>query len=307
MRRFLLLLFLTSWVMADTYTIKYQPNSGESISSSDFKNELTLIQTAVNGVDTNNITNFSIVANDLASNCVVNAKVSSSAEITADKITFTASDEDLKDALSTYQEGIWVYRVDDDTVGITVGTLVVNGELRRNTSATTADPTQLDAGDWTDIHACADTATSTMTFVYIDSSTTPGGSASGCTNSVMVGSIYWDATQDLNKTINYRWQDNEVVGWSYKQGASAQSATETLTFGVTFAYKPQVLVQYHGTDASAPPDDIGDLVNSSGHEDLLMHVNGITTTACTILYFEVSGNMGTEYHGYSFIAKGRFS
>lgn len=108
--------------------------------------------------------------------------------------------------------------------------------------------------------------------------------------------------------ITNTYKTNQVVltGWGYKQGDGSVAINETVTFGVTFADKPIVLMSMLGgkATASGAPSDIGDFTAFS----LPNAKSGdITTTNFKAQLYKSDNFENTYYWGYSWIAIGTLS
>ena len=68
-----------------------------------------------------------------------------------DKITATASDATLLTVMENWINGSFVYRVDDTNIGITTGSVMIDGELRRITSAKTDLTFDTTSTQWIDV------------------------------------------------------------------------------------------------------------------------------------------------------------
>jgi len=220
-------------------------------------------------------------------------------------LTGTTYAPDYETGMENKIDSCFLYRVDDDTLAVSAGVVTINGNMRRNTSSTTNDPTQLDASDWSDVYAVADNSGTTFTLEVVDSSTAPGGSSPSGTNTRLIGSIFWDADQDLNKFINYR--DDKVIGWNWLVGDDTQTIEETIVFGVTFASTPLVLACSEGSKGTAAPVDVGDGATDSNAE--ILHFRTITTTQGVLVRKMETGNTysSSGWYLHVWVAHGRFS
>jgi len=275
------------------------PSTGDtSNAATDVTNNFNLVQTAVNNITTDQIT----------AGTIINADLSASAEIAMSKITATASDATLQNVLENFMEGCWVYRVDGDNIGVTAGSVMINGELRRITAAIT--DTTYDAptnDDWLDIWLLADTAASTFTVSVVDSGVAIGGSSNPGTNGRMVASLkYIDSTQKIVQIVNYR--PDKVVGWDWKEGDGSTPYLEFVTtWGVTFESLPYVTLT-PTTQADALPTGLDSFATGLGSKTVSPAVEDISTTACNIqLKAEVGTTFaGSKWFGVIWVAEGSY-
>jgi len=268
---------------------------GNVVEAAELNSNFTILKNSVNNIVSSQITDGEIV----------NADISDTAEIAMSKITATASDAKLSDAMENFIQGCWLNRSSDTAISVEAGTIMINGELRRNTSATSNSPTQLDAGDWSDVYAVADTAASTFTLEVVDSGTSPGGSSPSGTNTRLIGSIKWDATQDLNITINYR--QDKVVGWGWKVGDATTEMVEVITHGVTFDAQPIPVLAALGRMTTVP-GAIGDFGTSAESANCFAAYD-VTTTAFTLsMKTEVGVNWSSAvWYGFTWVIYGSYS
>jgi len=199
-------------------------------------------------------------------------------------------------------EGFWVYRVDATNIGITTGSAMVNGELRRATSAKT-DLTYgtISDGHWVDVWILADSAASTVTYSAVDTNaSTPGGSSNPGTNGLLIGSIRFNTTGDINATINYR--NNLIVGWDWQVGDDTASINRTITFGKTFNALPSVWIAVGGyrATASSDPTDLSVFTTNVGAA-YAASVPDVTTTSCLALLNVEGGNTLGSANNFAFM------
>lgn len=254
-----------------------------------------------------------IVSAQITDGAILNADINASAEIAMSKITATASDATLSAVLGNFLDGCWVYRVDDDTIGVTIGSAMINGELRKITSGGTNDPS-MTASKWNDIYLVADTAASTFTLEVQTNLANPGAGTASGTNTRLIGSFFTDSDGDIQMVINYR--PDKVIGWNYLVGDGTQDINSTddgpegdVVFGVTFDFDPLVKVSYlQIKGAAAVPVDTGDFPNAAGIA-IVVGSKSIITTGCVINMATEAGEATTsgDYYGYIWEAEGRYS
>lgn len=249
MRKLILLLVLavTTVVFSKTYTRDYNPSSGDGVSFLILK-ELDIISGVlrqnITGVD--NITDASIGNADLANNSITTDKILT---IGPHQVNSSATDTNLSrmmeliPATGAYQAtqpiiesimevgfpetGCWVYRSDDDTIGISPGEAQIMSRYRANTSALTIDITTPIASSWYDVALVADNSLSTFTAVASSDLSAPGTGDIGVW-SKLVGSIYSNADSKFSATVQYR--DDYIVGWFFKEGDNSGSLIQILGF-----------------------------------------------------------------------------
>lgn len=248
----------------------------------------------------------SIVTGDIVDGTLVNADVSTSAEIAMSKLTTSASDATLAAAMENFMDGMWCYRSSSTVVGVTIGSIMINGKLRRVTSALTNTYSAPSNGDWLDIWVLADSAASTCTLSTVGSGATPGGSANPGTNGRMIGSIHYvDGTSKIVDVINYR--PNEVDLWTFKVGSNTQSMTISIAYGVTFKTVPIPVATPIGYAGSAPTDLTSFSTGQVDAESVKPY--GHSTTGCTLQISTENGDTlaNTRYYAYSLVCKGNYA
>lgn len=105
------------------------------------------------------------------------------------------------------------------------------------------------------------------------------------------------------------YSNNQVIltGWGYITGnGAATRLNESVTFGVTFASAPIVLISMAGNLVGSNPSAVSDLVNTTD-DDLEWRAYASSTTGFTA-EVESDVNLGsTSRYGYSWIAIGTLS
>lgn len=100
---------------------------------------------------------------------------------------------------------------------------------------------------------------------------------------------------------------NSVVltGWGYIDTSSVQEGSGSVTFGVTFASAPVVVVGHLSLDDGTPAA-ISDFVSGPDNEDDLwtLAARNISTTGFVIGYRATSAQAASRYIGYSWVAIG---
>lgn len=206
------------------------PSDGDTTNATnDIVNNMNILKNSVNNIVADQITDGTVTSAKIASTGIVASKVKGA----------VTTDAALIDVMENYIDGCFVYRSDGTNIGVSPGSCMINGQLRRITSALTSTYTVPDALDWLDVYAVADTSASTFTIEVVDSGTTPGGSSPAGTNTRLLGSIqYAGSTAKINITQNYRM--NEIVGWYYEVGDDTQAIEQTITYGKTFDFIPTI-------------------------------------------------------------------
>jgi len=232
------------------------------------------------------------------------------AEILMSKITATPSDAKLVDVQENFLDGCWLTRDSDTVLSVGAGSAMINGELRRNTSALTDTPS-LTASKWNDVYLVADTTTSTFTIDVQTNQATPGASNPGTsgTNVRLIGSIFCDSDTDITgvKLVNFR--NDEIEGTSYLTGAGSATMTETITLGVTMdsvdMSAPGMIFIGRKTTANNP-ETVAEFQDTAPGNSVLWPDNIGTTT------FLASWNSGgtflnAQFYGYKWKIKGSFT
>jgi len=271
-----------------------QAVTATAISSSDYNSNMNNIRSSVNNVTTDQITDGTLL----------NADISSSAEIALSKLTATASDASLQDALENYLDGCWLYRSSDTVLKVGPGSAMINGELRRISSALSNTPS-LTSSKWNDVYLVADSATSVPTLEVVTNQATPGASTASGTNTRLIGSIFSDSANDLNKYINYR--NGKVIGWSWIIGDDSNDISEDVVFGVTFEVAPYTRSTMIGKNLTAAPASIDDLTASIG---FTAHNSAeSTTTGSQVIWIGEVGQTFSSSHYFGFVwsAEGRYT
>ena len=273
------------------------PNDGDTINPTDETTNLNILKNSVNNVANAQITNDTIT----------NAKINSAAGIEMSKITGTASDALLSNAMENFIEGCWV-QGNGATIDVNPGSVMINGELRRITSAIQTNPgTDPGASDWLDVWAIADTAASTFTVTLVDSATVPGGSSNPGTNGRMLGSVFHKGSGFYTKAINFR--NDYIAGWNYIQGDnSTQSAATTFNLGKTFAVNPDPILITPLGNLNSVPEKVADFNSATGVISAVLNKDVTTTqfTAYATIEYGYTVAVGT-YYGFSWVAYGRYS
>ena len=214
----------------------------------------------------------------------------------------------LDDVLEDFISGCYVYRVDGDNIGVTTGSAMINGNLRRITSAiTNVTYSAPDNADWLDIWILADASATTFTAQAVDSGTSPGGSSNPGTNGRLVCSIkYIDGTTKISQVIQYR--DRMIFGWGWIQGNNTEDISETVTLGVTLSAvvePPEITLNARHTSAPTSPT----VMTSSPTDSLVGQSEDVTTTNFLVrLTTETGGTLGSgSYYGYRWEIKGEYS
>ncbi len=282
-------------------TVPALTNIAGEISAAPHNTNYTALRTGVNNVAAEQITDATIT----------NTEISASAEIAMSKITATASDAALVDVMENYITDCHIFRSSDTLVGVTAGSIMINGELRRNTAAVTdAYPTMTD-GHWVAVWVGADTAASTFTVDTVDTnSATPTSGSNPFTNGRFIGCIrFVNATIDIAPWIQYR--DGYIYGWDYIVGEDDSDLQLDLTFGVTFDNADSIIASasYHsrrGTATSPTSLSVFNETTSGGFRDQV-RTSAITTTTMTIYVIGSSNYVSSANHAFYWKVEGSYS
>lgn len=273
------------------------PSDGDtSNATNDLVNNFNILKDSVNNVVADQITDATITNVEIASSGILAAKVKGLA----------TTEEDLTDFMLGYIRGCYLSRNSDTELSVSAGSIVgPNGEWRRTTSALTNSPSMTNS-TWNDVYADFDAAASTFVLEVLTNQATPGASTATATSSRLIGSIFTDATGDLNQYINLR--KDEVVGWSWILGDSTAAIEETITFGVTFDSAPIVQVSLLGERETTDPADIGEL-NAVSDRVIRISTNDITTTTMQPSFRAEAGfsMASSSRYGYAWVARGSYT
>lgn len=194
-------------------------------------------------------------------------------------------------------EGCFLSRVDDDTLEVSSGKAVINGDLRYNAAALTLDPV-LTNSTWNDVFLVADEAGPSFTIEAVTNLASPGIGVAVGTNVLRCGSIYTESDGDLLYWLNYR--KDCVEGWIVSIGNDTNHMTITVDFGVTLSNNNWMQANYISGKGGLPTN-IGipaDLVTSSG---IAGYGRIDSTTQGTIILSREDGGTffsGSTYGGY---------
>ena len=250
-----------------------------------------------------------IVAGQITDGTITNAEIAAGADIRLSKLSTGASDALLSNVMENHIDGCVVTVLTDDlSIGVSSGSVMINGLLRRNTSDVDTDPAaDPTAADWLDVWALADDAgSSEFTISLVDSGVAPGGSVNpAVTNGRLIGSVYHKGSGVYSKTINFR--NDSIFGWDYIAGNDSVNASITVTFGKTANDFPVISTALLGS-AAAIPTNIDKLVSAMGYSGMVQAV-GASGSACTVHAYAEVGKLlaaGT-YYGIAWEAKGKWA
>ena len=254
-----------------------------------------------------------IAAEQLGNTIITNDHVSSTAGIVLSKLKgYDSNDPTLNLILENYIDGCFINVASGGaTIDVSPGSVMINGRLRRITSAIQTNPgTDPTAGDWLDVWVLADASATTFTVSVVDSDTTPGGSSNPGTNGRMIGSVYHIGSGVYGKWINFR--RDYICGWGWKVGNDTAQIMESFYYGKTFTHKPLLNCFNIGRDQTGPnvPVDPGSFDSA---ENTAMVVSSDPTVLSTtlgrvIMSCESTTTFSSSYYfGYGWIAKGAYS
>lgn len=278
---------------------------GSTMDSAPLNSNFTNLKNSVNSIATEQLADSAVTVDKILDNTITSAKIASSG-IVLTKLLTASVDASLGVCLENFIDGCDVYRIDSTHIGVTKGSAMINGKLRRNTDLVSSTYSAPDDGDWLDVWLLADADATTFTVSIVDAGTSPGDSSNPGTNGRIAGSIRYVET---NRKIApwRRFKINEVYGWDYIVGNdTAAISTAAFKFGVSFLSTPIVLFNTngylaktsYGADLSSFTNDWGG-VPASTPEDL--------TASQINAKFNKSTNFSSSYdYAFSFIAKGRY-
>lgn len=123
---------------------------------------------------------------------------------------------------------------------------------------------------------------------------------------VTVGDLLAHRTQtDNSGSISSATTSGLIVqyGWGQFQGSVAATITDTVTFPTAFTTPMGVITNWLGANATAVADITGFTAEATVLAAAVQTYN-ISTTGFTIKMNRISGNFGTSFYGYSWIAWG---